>query len=80
MSSYIPKAIFLNGMEITINEIKTTVEAGTVLQDIVVQQFGDKLNGIAAAINQQVIPKSSWGSQEIVENDAILLIKATQGG
>lgn len=36
--------------------------------------------GIAIAINEQVLPKSEWESCTLKNNDAVLLIRATQGG
>jgi sulfur carrier protein len=36
--------------------------------------------GIAIAINEQVVPKSEWESCVLKDNDAVLLIRATQGG
>lgn len=36
--------------------------------------------GIAIAVNQQVIKRSEWSEWELKPNDDILIIKATQGG
>lgn len=36
--------------------------------------------GIAIAINQTVISKTSWPSVRLKHDDKILVIKATQGG
>ena len=36
--------------------------------------------GIAIAVNEQVVPKSDWQSCVLKDNDAVLLIRATQGG
>jgi sulfur carrier protein len=36
--------------------------------------------GIAIAINEQVVPKSEWSSCVLKDKDAVLLIRATQGG
>ncbi|MFT6715378.1 MAG: sulfur carrier protein [Saprospiraceae bacterium] len=37
-------------------------------------------NGIAIAVNQQIITKSNWENTSLNNNDEILIIKATQGG
>ncbi|OSY86848.1 hypothetical protein WH52_14300 [Tenacibaculum holothuriorum] len=37
-------------------------------------------NGIAIAINQQIISKANWNKQKLQNGDSILIIKATQGG
>lgn len=36
--------------------------------------------GLAVAVNETVIPRSSWQDHQILENDNILIITATQGG
>ena len=36
--------------------------------------------GIAIAVNQQVIKRSEWSKWELKPNDDVLIIKATQGG
>lgn len=37
-------------------------------------------SGIAVAINQQVIPRSLWHSQQLAEGDVIQLFTAIAGG
>lgn len=37
-------------------------------------------NGVAFAVNENVVPKTEWNNFELKENDKILIIKATQGG
>lgn len=39
-----------------------------------------KLTGIAVAVNQEVIPKGSWGSTLLNNQDKVIIITATQGG
>jgi sulfur carrier protein len=36
--------------------------------------------GVAIAVNQQIIPKSTWESYALNENDQVTIIHATQGG
>ena len=36
--------------------------------------------GIAVAVNNQVVSKSTWDTFELKENDKILVIQASQGG
>lgn len=38
------------------------------------------VNGIAVALNEQVIPRPQWPATPIVDQDNILIITATQGG
>jgi len=36
--------------------------------------------GIAIAVNEEVISKSNWSTFKVCENDKLLIITATQGG
>jgi len=36
--------------------------------------------GVAVAVNDTVVSRSSWSTRQLVENDRVLLIQATQGG
>jgi sulfur carrier protein len=36
--------------------------------------------GVAVAINDAVVPRSSWEDQRLAEGDQLLVIQATQGG
>ncbi len=40
----------------------------------------DDIPGIAVAANGEVVPRERWGLQQLVPNDSILIIRATQGG
>ena len=69
-----------NFMEITFNglpaEVKQEQSLSTFLQD---QALLHK-TGIAVAINQKVIPRKDWEVQLLQAHDAVLVIRATQGG
>lgn len=45
-----------------------------------VKNMNIEQNGIAIAVNQQIIIKKNWGTTTLKNNDEILIIKATQGG
>lgn len=68
-------------MELKINnqikKFQTDVLHIQALLDIEIPQ---KQNGIAVAINGNVIPKSNWNSHILQKSDDILIISATQGG
>ena len=40
----------------------------------------NSLNGTAIAVNNIVIPKKDWDSCTLKPNDALVVIKASQGG
>ncbi|WP_440069576.1 sulfur carrier protein ThiS [Tenacibaculum discolor] len=54
------------------------------LTPLTLQELVDKLqikiNGIAIAVNSSVVKKTDWSSKLLQNNDAILIIKSTQGG
>ena len=52
----------------------------TVTLDPIINQLDISVNGIAVAINQSIITKSDWISTTPNDGDALLIIKATQGG
>ncbi|MDF2450261.1 MAG: thiamine biosynthesis protein ThiS [Bacteroidota bacterium] len=67
-------------MEITLNDKLHSVKENSSLYDLVCIHVGEKQKGIAVAVNDAVIPKTSWESYIVRANDTILIIKATQGG
>lgn len=67
-------------MEITLNNQIHTITESITLFDFVFSQIGEKQNGVAVALNNNVIPKKNWQTTQLNSNDNILIIKATQGG
>ena len=61
------------------NEIREISDVEN-MEDILKKISPDIFNGIAVAVNEQVIPKSDWKKFLPKENDRILIIKASQGG
>lgn len=67
-------------MNIIFNNQFQQVREQTSVQSLLDQFVGPKLNGIAVAINETIVPKKLWDSHVLQSNDHILVIKATQGG
>jgi sulfur carrier protein len=68
-------------MELKINnQTKQFVADSLTVQALLDLEIPIKQNGIAVAINNNVIPKSDWNYHPIQETDDILIISATQGG
>ena len=65
--------IFINGQEYHYDISKSLSELFAGLKI-------DAGSGIAAAVNDMVIPKTQWKTYILNDNDKIILIKATQGG
>lgn len=66
-------------MEVYLNGNKKDSSQDNLLDFLEEQEILDR-NGIAVALNEEVIPKMNWQSQKINNNDKILIITATQGG
>ncbi|WP_417942589.1 sulfur carrier protein ThiS [Flavobacterium sp. RS13.1] len=68
-------------MELKINnQTKQFQVEALSIQALLDIEIPQKQNGIAVAINNNVIPKSNWNSHLLSETDDILIISATQGG
>lgn len=66
-------------MTVLVNQEEHQVLDNHTLQQLV-EQLQIATNGIAIAINNQVIQKSNWKVQLLKHQDNILIIKSTQGG
>ena len=66
-------------IDITLNERCIKVEQGfNILQ--LLNQVKSPVNGVAVAINSQIISQDSWETVTLKPNDQLLIIQATQGG
>jgi sulfur carrier protein len=64
---------------VLVNENPIEVEENATLSQLL-QKVNASAEGIAIAINDEIIAKNAWKSQVIKNNDNVLIIKATQGG
>lgn len=66
-------------IDITVNSKKHSVQENisvvTLLEDLIVSS-----DGIAIAINQEIISREDWQTTTVKNSDTILIIQATQGG
>lgn len=53
--------------------------AGETLKDLLTQ-LDKSEQGIAIAINQQVVPKSLWGSTKLDEQSQVFIFESIAGG
>lgn len=67
-------------MEITVNNQEITVASNLKLGDYLESKELNNTRGIAVAVNEYVIARNDWPAHELIENDKILIIHATQGG
>jgi sulfur carrier protein len=67
-------------IEVTINQENFRVPGSGVLADVLHLLQISSSDGIAIAVNEEVIPKGEWEKHILQSNDKIFVIRATQGG
>ncbi len=67
-------------MEVEINNTKFVLEADSSLFDALKQAGLNQKNGIAVAVNWEIISKSNWHTHILKQHDKITVITAAQGG
>ncbi len=67
-------------MLISVNNQSVTLPAVCNVAGLVAHFGFQDQKGMAIAVNQQIIPKSTWNSYALSENDQVTIIHATQGG
>ncbi|MFF9766489.1 sulfur carrier protein ThiS [Streptomyces sp. NPDC053086] len=64
---------------ISVNGEPRQVAAGTVL-DALVQNLTAAPRGVAAAVNETVVPRAQWATTALAEGDRVEVLTAVQGG
>lgn len=69
-------------IDITLNGASSTVADHATVSELLRGMDLDPSNpkGIAVAVNDEVVPKSTWRSRELREKDRVEVITARQGG
>lgn len=67
-------------MNIIINDHPKELPENATLITLLRAMGYEEFTGIALAVNQQIIPKTSWEHYELKEQDNITLFSATCGG
>lgn len=62
------------------NQNKQYEQVSLSVQELLDFEFPNRQNGIAVAIDNEIVPKSNWQTTAIQENADVLVITATQGG
>ena len=65
-------------MNITVNNKATETQAATLAQ--LAEELSLPATGIAAAVNNKMIPHPQWTEHPIHEGDSVVIIKAVCGG
>ncbi|MDR2911106.1 MAG: sulfur carrier protein ThiS [Bacteroidales bacterium] len=66
-------------MTIKLNDCYYEVEEGTSLA-VFIQNIGLKPDGIAVAVNFEVVPKNKWAETFLSDRMELMLIHAVSGG
>jgi sulfur carrier protein len=64
---------------ISVNGEPREIQHGTAL-DTVVRSLTAAPSGVAAALNETVVPRSQWPSTPLSEGDRVEVLTAVQGG
>ena len=67
-------------MEVTVNQQSYSVSDDCSLQQMINHVLLLPANGIAIAVNQEIIVKNEWSNHMLKAGDHLTIIKATQGG
>lgn len=66
-------------MNISVNGESRQVDSGTAL-DVVVRSLTAAPSGVAAALNETVVPRAQWPATALAEGDRVEVLTAVQGG
>ncbi|MER6632480.1 sulfur carrier protein ThiS [Streptomyces sp. NPDC000987] len=66
-------------MNVSVNGELREVPPGTAL-DTVVRALAPAPSGVAAALNETVVPRAQWPSTPLAEGDRVEVLTAVQGG
>ncbi|MCF1508305.1 sulfur carrier protein ThiS [Streptomyces glomeratus] len=66
-------------MNISVNGESRQFAHGTAL-DAVVRSLTSAPSGVAAALNETVVPRGQWPSTRLCEGDRVEVLTAVQGG
>ena len=67
-------------MQITINKQNYQFDENTSLETAIETLELKEINGIALALNEEIIPRSEWQKTILFEEDKIIIIGAVAGG
>lgn len=67
-------------MNIEVNNSPIECDEGLTVAELLVLKQRANVDGLAIAINNVVIPKSTWSTTKLNENDKLIFIAATAGG
>jgi sulfur carrier protein len=67
-------------MNIRLNDKPHAIDNAATLTQLLGEVGLAERRGVAVAVNDAVVPRSTWASHSLAEGDRVLVIQATQGG
>jgi sulfur carrier protein len=67
-------------IQIMLNGTETTLAENTVTAILILLGLNDEPRGFAIALNDTVVPRSTWHTVMLCEHDRVEVIGAMQGG
>jgi sulfur carrier protein len=67
-------------IEVSINQKKYSISERGTLADVLPLLQVMQADGVAIALNEEVIPRGEWGQCVLRAGDRVFVIRATQGG
>jgi sulfur carrier protein len=67
-------------MEVTINQERQELQEGLTVAQLIAAYGYESGDGIAVAINEEIVPKHKWDDRVLEPDDEVTVIQATQGG
>lgn len=69
---------YISEMKVQVNNKEVDTHSTTLLE--LVTELSLPAQGIAVAVNNQLVPRTQWNTFRLQENDALVIIKAACGG
>jgi sulfur carrier protein len=66
-------------MNVTVNGDAAVLADGTTIAALV-ERLGCGTKGVAVAVNEAVVPRSTWPDHALRDDDRIEVLRAAQGG
>ncbi|MFF5722217.1 sulfur carrier protein ThiS [[Kitasatospora] papulosa] len=66
-------------VHVSVNGERRALPSGTAL-DTLVAQLTTAPSGVAAALNEAVVPRSQWSATALADGDRVEVLTAVQGG
>jgi len=65
---------------IRLNGEPQTLEAATSVDALVESLVADRREGVAVAINGEIVRHAQWSNREVQDGDDVEIVRAVQGG